>query len=211
MEEIVLFWDGYLSNWYIAPFVVDGVRYNCVEQYMMAEKARTFDDKRTEKAIMDTPWPKSQKELGRQVTGYNEVVWAEKRAGVVLKATMAKFLQHEDLKKKLLATGKAVIAEASPYDTLWGIGLAEADPKAKDPKQWRGKNLLGAVIMMARELIAGTEATDRGVQAIIDLQASAGIAEPKDKATAGWNEMSEEDRLQTMAAHRACFPEKYGE
>ena len=33
-----------LSQWYPASFIVDGVYYNCAEQYMMAEKARLFGD-----------------------------------------------------------------------------------------------------------------------------------------------------------------------
>ena len=43
--------------------------------------------------------------------------------------------------------------EASPYDTIWGIGLAAEDPRAKDPSQWRGQNLLGFALMEVRDEI----------------------------------------------------------
>jgi len=51
----------------------------------------------------------------------------------------------------LLSTDIAVLAEAAPRDTLWGIGLSENNPKAHDPSQWRGKNVLGNMLMYLRE------------------------------------------------------------
>ncbi len=36
---------GCLSQWWRAPFFVDGVAYSTAEHYMMAEKARLFDDR----------------------------------------------------------------------------------------------------------------------------------------------------------------------
>jgi len=32
------FWDGLFSNWSHTEFTVDGIKYNCGEQYMMTEK-----------------------------------------------------------------------------------------------------------------------------------------------------------------------------
>src|SRR5205823_14988826 len=51
-DGFVLFWSGWPSNWHRAPFVVDGQPYNCGEQWMMAEKARTFRDEATLAATM---------------------------------------------------------------------------------------------------------------------------------------------------------------
>ena len=33
------------SQWWVSPFVVDDVRYNTAEHWMMAQKALLFDDK----------------------------------------------------------------------------------------------------------------------------------------------------------------------
>ena len=45
MTDIICFHNpdeenGYMSNWYISPFTVDGVTFSSMEQYMMYQKAR---------------------------------------------------------------------------------------------------------------------------------------------------------------------------
>lgn len=151
-EQIVFFWGGFMSNWHKSPFVVNDQHYNCMEQYMMAEKARIFLDEEVRAKILASPYPKAQKEFGRKVRNYDETIWGELRYAVVLQGTMAKYQQNEELKKELLETGTAVLAEASPYDDLWGIGMAESNPNAKDQSKW-GQNLLGKVLMEARTLL----------------------------------------------------------
>lgn len=39
-------------------------------------------------------------------------------------------------------------------DRVWGIGLSATDPRAHDPTQWRGRNLLGFALMHARAQLA---------------------------------------------------------
>jgi len=41
-EKFTFFWqaDSLFSQWYGCKFTVDGVEYNCAEQYMMHQKAR---------------------------------------------------------------------------------------------------------------------------------------------------------------------------
>jgi ribA/ribD-fused uncharacterized protein len=67
---------------------------------------------------------------------------------------LAKFGQHEDLGRFLLGTGDRILVEASPLDRVWGIGLAADDPRAADPAQWLGLNLLGQALMQVRERLA---------------------------------------------------------
>ena len=72
-------------------------------------------------------------------------------------ALSMKFRQNEELKKLLLSTGDAVLAEAAPRDTLWGTGCGESNPEALDPSQWRVKNALGNMLMYLREEIREEE------------------------------------------------------
>ena len=55
------------------------------------------------------------------------------------------------MKLHLLSTGNTILAETSPLDAVWGIGLRADDPRAKDPHKWRGKKLLGETLSAVRE------------------------------------------------------------
>src|SRR5688500_3024032 len=139
-----------LSQWWPARFVVDDVAYTSAEQWMMAEKARLMGDASTRAKILATDDPATVKALGREVTPYDETLWVAQRLDVVTRGSIAKLDQNAELKAFLLSTGDDVLVEASPKDTVWGIGLAENDPRAGDPAQWRGENLLGQALMRAR-------------------------------------------------------------
>ena len=51
----------------------------------------------------------------------------------------------------LVYTGQRRLAEASPHDKLWGIGLSACDYRASSPGTWRGSNLLGQALEHVRE------------------------------------------------------------
>ena len=76
-EEFVFFWGGTFSQWFKAKMVINGVEYNCCEQYMMAEKARLFYDEDSRDQIMKAKDPREQKKLGRKVRNFEESVWNE--------------------------------------------------------------------------------------------------------------------------------------
>lgn len=139
------------SQWYAAPFTVDGVVYPTAEHWMMAGKARLFGDSATLAEILSAPGPDKAKSLGRKVRGFTSEAWDQKRCEIVLAGNLAKFGQHASLREFLLSTHSQILVEASPYDAIWGIGLAADDPRAADPRQWRGLNLLGFALMEVRE------------------------------------------------------------
>ena len=51
----------------------------------------------------------------------------------MLSGNYAKFTQNPAMKLHLLSTGNKRLAEASPLDSVWGIGLQADNPRAKDP------------------------------------------------------------------------------
>ncbi len=121
---------------------------------MMERKALLFGDTAMAARIMATDKPHEQKLMGSRVSRFDETIWAEHRETIVYTANREKFGQNSGLAKKLLRTGDALLAEANPRDPNWGIGLAEDDPRALDPTQWRGSNLLGKILMRVRNEIA---------------------------------------------------------
>lgn len=152
-DGYALFWGQWPSNWQMSPMELDGVQYNCVEQYMMAEKARLFGDEDARARILSSGEPREQKHLGRTVRGFDEAVWGKARYQVVLRGTIEKYRQNHELRSLLLATGEAEFVECSPTDTVWGIGMRRENPGSTDPKRWRGLNLLGKAITEARAII----------------------------------------------------------
>jgi ribA/ribD-fused uncharacterized protein len=154
MEQFTFFWKGPFSQWLIRDFIIDTVTYNCCEQYMMASKALLFKDTFTYNKIMSTTKPFEQKALGREVQNFDNAIWMQQAKKIVYNGNFAKFTQHDDLKKLLLETKGTTLVEASPKDSLWGIGLAETDDRAKDRKTWKGKNWLGETLTQVREDIA---------------------------------------------------------
>jgi ribA/ribD-fused uncharacterized protein len=142
------------SQWYPAPFTLNGDMYPTAEHYMMAEKARLFGDAATRTAILQTTHPNEAKKLGRTVRSFDEARWNAMRFEVVVQANAAKFRQHPALREFLLSTGTRVLVEASPVDAIWGIGLAQDSPEASQPASWRGLNLLGFALMEVRTLLS---------------------------------------------------------
>ncbi|WP_435177852.1 NADAR family protein [Actinacidiphila sp. bgisy145] len=145
---------GCLSQWWPAPFTVDGVTYATAEHWMMAGKARLFGDEDAERRAVAAGHPKQAKSAGRSVRGFDEAVWQHERFGLVVAGSVHKFAQHPDLRAYLLGTARRVLVEASPLDRVWGIGLAADDERAERPDAWRGLNLLGFALMEARDRLA---------------------------------------------------------
>lgn len=143
-----------LSQWYPAEFELDGHRYASAEHFMMASKARLFGDEEAFQRILQAESPDAAKSFGRQVRGFDEPTWVEKRFELVVAGNVGKFGQNAALRQFLLETGRRVLVEASPVDRIWGIGLAKDDPGAERPSAWRGLNLLGFALMAARQKLA---------------------------------------------------------
>ncbi|MDZ4360105.1 MAG: NADAR family protein [Variovorax sp.] len=162
MVDCLFFWghqvpkDGSVgkscfSQWYEAPFAVEGVTYRTAEHFMMAGKARLFGDAATCEKIIAARTPGEAKKLGRQIGNFDEAAWLEARFDLVTLGNVAKFSQNAALGAYLLGTGRQVLVEASPVDAIWGIGLAATDAAAQDPRTWKGLNLLGYALMAARD------------------------------------------------------------
>ena len=130
------------SQWYLSDFTVNGVLYNCAEK-----------DYETLEEILSAENQKEIKDLGRKIKNFNEELWNREKYEIVKRGNLAKFSQNENLKEFLLNTGDKIIVEASPYDSIWGIGMGAKDENIEDPTAWKGENLLGFALMEVRDLL----------------------------------------------------------
>jgi len=152
MSRTYSFWKNHpFSNWYSSTFTVDGVQYCCGEQYMMAQKANLFKDEEICRQIMNETSPAKMKALGKKIRRFDEQTWTNDRYELVKKGLREKFFQNPDLMCVLMGTGNRVIAEASPYDAIWGIGIGARHPDINRPEVWTGLNLLGKILMDLRD------------------------------------------------------------
>jgi ribA/ribD-fused uncharacterized protein len=162
--KYVFFWghrprkDGQIgkqcfSQWWSSSFEISGIKYPSAEVYMMAEKARLFNDNEMEQKIITSSNPGAAKKYGREIRNFNEDVWNQNRFEIVVRGNKAKFEQKEELKNFLLSTNNRILVEASPVDKIWGIGLAEDDPHSGNPEKWNGLNLLGFALMKVRSIL----------------------------------------------------------
>ena len=143
--------NGYLSNWYLSPFDLDGTHFSSVEQYIMYRKCTAFGDEKSATAVMSTDDTEQQQAIGRHANGYIESIWIGMRQMVAFRGLMAKFTQNDDLRQKLLDTGDAYLVECAGSDRIWACGIHLNDDRRFDAANWTGSNILGFALMEVRE------------------------------------------------------------
>lgn len=119
-----------------------------------AQKALLFEDEEVYQQIIEASKPGNAKELGRHIRNFDQQVWDENKLEIVVKGNLHKFSQDPDLSDFLIKTNNRILVEASPLDTIWGIGLSQDDRNVYNPKCWNGLNLLGFAIMEVRDILS---------------------------------------------------------
>ena len=145
---------GYFSNWFPAEFTYAGVRYNCVEQYMMAQKVHYGGRYDLYEKIMQSRDPQTIKNYAGKES-FPEFApikdfWDRNCRYIVKRGVKAKFAQNPELLQKLLDTQNALLAECAGHDRIWGIGINLHDSSWHDVSNWRGSNYLGIILMEIR-------------------------------------------------------------
>lgn len=175
----IFFWHedeepfGYISQWYKAPLhdtSVPEIVFPTAEHWMMYQKAKLFHDDATAAQIISPEGqkmhPRKIKSWGQEVQGFDEKIRNRERVRIVEEGNWWKFTASIDrddgenrqtppLRNWLLATGERELVEASPFDTIWGIGFHAKDALSKR-KDW-GLNLLGKALMLTRERLRQEE------------------------------------------------------
>jgi ribA/ribD-fused uncharacterized protein len=157
------------SNFYKAPFTYAGLEFSCSEQLFMYAKAKLFKDNERAKRILNAKTPATMKRNGRQVKGFDPIVWDQYKEDFMFLALREKINQNSKIKQKLLKTSPALLVEASPWDTIWGVGLAKNDPLIHDPANWQGTNLLGKLLTDLRDLPTFERLSNEREQHLLDI------------------------------------------
>jgi ribA/ribD-fused uncharacterized protein len=139
------------SQWWLSSFKVDKVTYKTAEHWMMAKKAELFQDQEILEKILEADSPSEAKKLGREVKNYDDKIWLENRFEIVKEGNLHKFSQNKTLKEFLINTKERVLVEASPVDSIWGIGMGGDHKDVMNPEKWKGLNLLGFALMEVRD------------------------------------------------------------
>lgn len=151
MNQNYLFFFGSnspFSNWYPVEYTHNGITFNCSEQGVMYEKAILFNDHDIANKILQcsNTEQKKMKALGRKVKNFKNNVWNQNKQNIYKVHITEKFKQNHDIKSIMMATQNKIFVEASPYDSIWGIGMSESNAKKLDPSEWKGSNLLGKIL-----------------------------------------------------------------
>lgn len=141
-SNFVFFWGGVFSNFH--PITDEN---DTSEHIFMAQKAIFFRDFETLAKIVAAPKPFDAKKLGRTIKGFNEQKWVKVREEAMILALTMKAERCTEFRKALIDSGEKLLVEASPRDSIWGIGLNEKDALTND--NW-GLNLLGKCLMRVR-------------------------------------------------------------
>lgn len=127
----------FLSNFYPAPLVFNGVAYPSSEHAYMAQKTL---DEGLRMAISEAATPGEAKRLGRSIPLRPD--WEAIKKQVMLDVVTAKFTQNQDLLVKLLQTGDQELVEGNNWgDRFWGVCPVGSD---------NGENWLGKTLMQVR-------------------------------------------------------------
>lgn len=147
------FSNGVLSNWHPAEIIVDGEKFWCSDQYVMACKAELFGDNRRRDLIMMSREPQRIIEIGREVSNFDQKIWDEKSVLFMFEANVLKYSQNLHMAKTLIDSNE-ILVYCNEADLKWGAGIHMRDPRLASPFEWPGENDLGFTLMEVREVVA---------------------------------------------------------
>jgi len=130
----------FLSNFYPAEVVFEGITYPHVEGAYQSAKTLDMNERRRIAAIAD---PAEAKRAGRALKYRAD--WEQVKFDVMETCVRYKFAHHPELRERLLATGDATLEEGNNWgDRIWGVvdGV--------------GENRLGKILMKVRDELRRT-------------------------------------------------------
>ena len=128
---------GCFSNFSRHPVTLKGKTWPTSEHYFQAQK---FPGTEHEEEIRNASGPGEAARMGRQRSRPLRPDWEQVKDDIMREVVLAKFTQHDDLRRALLDTGDAELIEHTANDAYWADG-----------GDGSGKNMLGKILMEVRE------------------------------------------------------------
>lgn len=128
----------FLSNFYNAPIMYEGLMYKNNESAFQSAKVKDME-RRKQFCELD---PSIAKKKGRNVILRHD--WEDIKDKVMEDCVRDKFIRNPDLRQRLLDTSNEELVEGNTWtDKYWGVCRG------------RGKNMLGKILMKVREELKG--------------------------------------------------------
>lgn len=142
----------FLSNFYPAPVVINGVSFTSSEQAYQFNKAEVCGRDDTAKAIKASANPKKIKKWGDKIDTSDK--WENRKEEVMRFILVGKFTQNQDLRKKLIDTGDKPLYECTS-NRYWGTGWRLDAPQwLNSTSAFPGRNTLGRLLMEVRSSLS---------------------------------------------------------
>ena len=104
-----------LSNFHVAPFIIEGIRFHSSEQWIQFQKAKLFQDETTLRKIFESETPHECKLLSKEIPNFDHSDWSKHAGSLCEIGINAKFSQNPSLMKLLVSTGSKILVECA-YD-----------------------------------------------------------------------------------------------
>ena len=127
-----------LSNFFPAPFQLDGIKYVSSEQFIQSTKAKYFGDMDTYNQLLCVSTSHECKELSRQIRFVNEEKWSEYAGDLCFPGIRAKFHQNPYCMNTLITKTSTKRIMECTSDKLWGNGIPLHDPDCLNNVQSQG-------------------------------------------------------------------------
>ncbi len=139
-SEIVFINEQMLSPY---TFFIDGIRFSCIEQFLMYYKAQFFQDIGASIEILQLTSPQQQIKRGKTINDFNSKLWNSAVYNILAKGTRI-LVRHNPALKSLLQGYKDCTIVYASKDKLIGIGY-EPTKGLAHIDSW-GQNLFGKTL-----------------------------------------------------------------
>lgn len=130
----------------VKPFACDDYILN-----KRLELIKSYDPTLMDKARGNS---KEQKKFREGLQKFSQTVWSPIMVSVVENGYRRKF-EIDRVAKEFLINTQGLIVNVNLFDPIWAIGRPITHAEIKNPKLWKGNNLLGQVLMNTRNELLG--------------------------------------------------------